>query len=225
MPPRSGVVASRAEAWIETPVTPPVRAISVVATPAEAGNITISHLRTPHTRNTRGSRRRRGKGGGGGGGGGGAISVVASRAEAWIETILQRQRRPKSSPSPPVRRRGLKLSVAGMRTAKVRSPPVRRRGLKLQTGAKHGENFLSPPVRRRGLKHESNPPLADVPSSPPVRRRGLKPEFGHKPSMKKIVASRAEAWIETGLGQPCRKRYLVASRAEAWIETGQRPGA
>ena len=37
--------------------------------------------------------------------------------------------------------------------------------------------------------------------------------------MPSCLASRAEAWIETGhAGYPGRCRYL-ASRAEAWIET------
>ena len=55
--------------------------------------------------------------------------------------------------------------------------------------------------------------------SPPVRRRGLKLEFFGCPFSCCIVASRAEAWIETM--EAANNAYLsaVASRAEAWIET------
>ena len=57
--------------------------------------------------------------------------------------------------------------------------------------------------------------------SPPVRRRGLKPVVPRAVVVGFIVASRAEAWIET-VRQPFTFTTCVrvASRAEAWIETG-----
>ncbi len=108
----------------------------------------------------------------------------------------------------------------------------------------------SPPARRRGLKtlrlrFES----AKAVRRPPARRRGLKHLNDLKHLTAGIVASRAEAWIETmpeggrfrsarcgsGGSPPARRRGLkrdanrtltrpapVASRAEAWIETAWR---
>ena len=79
--------------------------------------------------------------------------------------------------------------------------------------------------------------------SPPTRRRGLKPKSDETPLRAALVASHAEAWIETraypgGTGpgsnlqqsHPARGLKLVhipaeqvldcvASHAEAWIET------
>ena len=61
--------------------------------------------------------------------------------------------------------------------------------------------------------------------SPPMRRRGLKLSFGHVGSYSALVASHAEAWIETqSVAKPLESR-LVASHAEAWIETGLRPSS
>mgnify|MGYP000865798304 CR=1 FL=1 len=61
--------------------------------------------------------------------------------------------------------------------------------------------------------------LAFAQVSPPVRRRGLKLLALRAVFSAELVASRAEAWIETYM---CQRRYVriaVASRAEAWIET------
>mgnify|MGYP007049771420 CR=1 FL=1 len=99
----------------------------------------------------------------------------------------------------------------------------------------------SPPVRRRGLKRLSRFSTLSIVKSPPVRRRGLKHLISPEPLHLLLVASRAEAWIETSLpliasatsmSPPVRRRGLkhnplkcsavsgvVASRAEAWIET------
>ena len=57
-------------------------------------------------------------------------------------------------------------------------------------------------------------------TSPPVRRRGLKLVKGHAWKTAVLVASRAEAWIETACPKPSCRSPVVASRAEAWIETG-----
>ena len=55
--------------------------------------------------------------------------------------------------------------------------------------------------------------------SPPVRRRGLKLLLVLPLMLSGLVASRAEAWIETGGRSRMRMEEDVASRAEAWIET------
>ena len=78
--------------------------------------------------------------------------------------------------SPPARRRGLKRSLPPLEVADAYSPPARRRGLKLRCQGLSLSQCVSPPARRRGLKLN----LAMM-------------EFGHV-----SLASRAEAWIETG---------------------------
>ena len=99
---------------------------------------------------------------------------VASRAEAWIETI------------PPTI------------TARAwRSPPARRRGSKLGTRPDGRITVMSPPARRRGSKRQSCRHYRLSPQSPPARRRGSKPETVLANSRWQPVASRAEAWIET----------------------------
>ena len=55
--------------------------------------------------------------------------------------------------------------------------------------------------------------------SPPVRRRGLKHATVQPKSATGLVASRAEAWIETNEDDAKEAEGMVASRAEAWIET------
>ena len=56
--------------------------------------------------------------------------IVASRAEAWIETDPSPQT-VYDRPSPPARRRGLKQAELVVRGQQTGSPPARRRGLKL----------------------------------------------------------------------------------------------
>ena len=58
--------------------------------------------------------------------------------------------------------------------------------------------------------------------SPPARRRGLKRVVERDGEPWFVVASRAEAWIETHLLAERVLKGLVASRAEAWIETAKR---
>ena len=146
-----GGVASPAEAWIETGdglgIWPPV---GRVASPAEAW------IETAHVRCCR------------------ARARVASPAEAWIETGIPRPAVRGRSWSPPLRRRGLKLSRAAI---KVR--------------------HSSPPLRRRGLKHRPADHRRDVRGSPPLRRRGLKHGSRLCLRLGTGVASPAEAWIET----------------------------
>ena len=77
----------------------------------------------------------------------------------------------------------------------------------------------SPPSRRRGLKLRFCDALSRRSESPPSRRRGLKhvePQFFYNLFM---VASLAEAWIETGPMLWVERTPKVASLAEAWIET------
>ena len=55
--------------------------------------------------------------------------------------------------------------------------------------------------------------------SPPSRRRGLKPHIALYTCRAALVASFAEAWIETDNGLVIATAEAVASFAEAWIET------
>ena len=55
--------------------------------------------------------------------------------------------------------------------------------------------------------------------SRPARTRGLKRAMYRSTGDYGEVASRADAWIETGDMTAGGKPYLVASRADAWIET------
>ena len=102
-----------------------------------------------------------------------------------------------NKPSPPARRRGLKLININKYIYQLGSPPARRRGLKL-TGRKHGI----------GIRHVASRAEAwiETPSH-------------HWARSGTGVASRAEAWIETALGMRTSVMNEVASRAEAWIET------
>ena len=102
------------------------------------------------------------------------LSMVASHAEAWIETVGPRCQRRRPA-SPPTRRRGLKPEIVSQAISCKWSPPTRRRGLKPTIMAAQADLSASPPTRRRGLKL-----LARV-----ARDGGLP------------VASHAEAWIET----------------------------
>ena len=127
-----------------------------------------------------------------------ALPRVASRAEAWIETTVS-QASSRSS------------SVASRAEAWIETRPMNTGKLAAIT---------SPPVRRRGLKRGSarhDPAVSG--QSPPVRRRGLKLPWRRPRRTSRAVASRAEAWIETGLHKGQSHPRFVASRAEAWIET------
>ena len=55
--------------------------------------------------------------------------------------------------------------------------------------------------------------------SPPMRRRGLKPRDVSLHASIHLVASHAEAWIETLFVSVDGGVSQVASHAEAWIET------
>ena len=122
--------------------------------------------------------------------------------------------------SPPARRRGSKLhwvmaigygtgrlprggvdrniDISPIRVAQGGSPPARRRGSKpALRGTKRGP-WQSPPARRRGSKLEHGFAFGIGIASPPARRRGSKPFANDKRHAFMLVASRAEAWIETG---------------------------
>ena len=121
---------------------------------------------------------------------------VASRAEAWIETSSGRTSGPPSG-----------------------SPPARRRGSKRLSPRDVEAGPLSPPARRRGSKH--GPLCAGHGHDGRLPRGGVDRNFSYfpDPEGKAVVASRAEAWIETGRAAWFVPVHRVASRAEAWIET------
>ena len=54
-----------------------------------------------------------------------------------------------------------------------------------------------------------------------VRAKALATPYQSR-NLRLIVASRAEAWIETRIMRTLAAQFHVASRAEAWIETGNR---
>ncbi len=123
--------------------------------------------------------------------------------------------------SPPMRGRGLKLSILRAIPVPIwvaphagawietydsleryitlpRSPPMRGRGLKLIAGICINAFFRSPPMRGRGLKPITaciQQPLND--GSPPMRGRGLKLILVVKIAAVRWVAPHAGAWIET----------------------------
>ena len=121
--------------------------------------------------------------------------------------------------SPPSRRRGSKL-CAGHRhdpplgrlprggvdrnlvnelvsAAPWESPPSRRRGSKLVYPSPSRGGYASPPSRRRGSKRSWRISRAGNGRSPPSRRRGSKQTAGLHRDARILVASLAEAWIET----------------------------
>src|SRR3546814_16748025 len=61
--------------------------------------------------------------------------------------------------------------------------------------------------------------------SPPARRRGSKRLSEARGFLEAMVASCAEAWIETYCHPDHPPRTVVASCAEAWIETSGSPTA
>ena len=82
-----------------------------------------------------------------------------------------------------------------------------------------GEGW-SRPSRTRGLKLGSRVFNCKILESRPSRTRGLKRE-ANTAQAAQIVASLADAWIETITKVPFEKCYVVASLADAWIETHQ----
>ena len=235
-------VASRAEAWVETAL---MRAFDyVVACRLPRGGVgrnlgandRRSHrLRSPPARR-RGSKRRRvcaalrarsspparrrgskrdgachrQRGG-----------RVASRAEAWVETTMAAGATA-SRRSPPARRRGSKRAAPPAPGATAASPPARRRGSKHDAGIPGVVVPESPPARRRGSKRPRAQFVGGARRSPPARRRGSKLGQPDVQRRAALVASRAEAWVETSICRYWRNVNVVASRAEAWVET--RPG-
>jgi len=128
-------VASRAEAWVETrmsyaclppPMSPPARRRGLKR---ETANQSVMRTRSPPARrrglkHLRVKRYLR-------------ADVVASRAEAWVETVILSVLYVPARKSPPARRRGLKRETANQSVMRTRSPPARRRGLKLQPRISH----------------------------------------------------------------------------------------
>ena len=79
------------------------------------------------------------------------------------------------------------------------SPPSRRRGLKHSCRTVQHNGSRSPPSRRRGLKRMMYNGGYMTFESPPSRRRGLKHPFRIRIRERRVVASLAEAWIETSM--------------------------
>ena len=105
-------------------------------------------------------------------------AFVASRGEAWIETFL-------TTPFYAI------LNVASRGEAWIETSGP-------HTLHSNGLN-VSPPVGRRGLKLFYLYVLEPILVSPPVGRRGLKRTWAKRLDGNGIVASRGEAWIETNL--------------------------
>ncbi len=101
--------------------------------------------------------------------------TVASHADAWIETA---------------REWILGLPNDGSR-------PMRTRGLKLVSLVATSTMTASRPMRTRGLKQAVAAGKAPIEWSRPMRTRGLKPCWFWRHSNRSLVASHADAWIET----------------------------
>ncbi|QDJ09044.1 hypothetical protein HVPorG_01692b [Roseomonas mucosa] len=172
-----------------------------------------------------------------------ALTAVAPRAGAWIETAGR------TAPKPPCARRSPCGSVdrnsngRGRTGKRKRSLPVRERGSKHRPHPDPARDKESLPVRERGSKHGAAGPGVAGHASLPVRERGSK-HPGHPPDLplpagrspcgsvdrnaavpalhqpRYGVAPRAGAWIETAQPRRGRERCAVAPRAGAWIETG-----
>ena len=120
--------------------------------------------------------------------------------------------------SPPARRRGSKPIAARTPGAGRSSPPARRRGSKRRraTEAPEGERRLP----RGGVGRNTLIVVGAAHTTGRLPRGGV----GRNKNMKaqawwSIVASRAEAWVETSRRARRRRSIRVASRAEAWVET------
>ncbi len=75
-------------------------------------------------------------------------------------------------------------------------------------------------MRTRGLKHQDRAGSPESLPSRPMRTRGLK--LGDRRLLRvwRLVASHADAWIETSPDIADALALTVASHADAWIETG-----
>ena len=98
------------------------------------------------------------------------------------------------------------------------SPPVWRRGLKLTASSGAGSAHQSPPVWRRGLKLKRR--VVQTVSSPVAARVAawIEISLGRGVSLSLEVAARVAAWIEIPhMVSPCWMQN-VAARVAAWIE-------
>jgi len=213
-------VASRAEAWIETPRWPRSTVWCCVASRAEAWIETDTSWRASPCRavasraeawiETAGGKVRHGAG------------VVASRAEAWIETDTSWRASPCRAGRLPRggvdRNYAVQAARLGITRRLPRGGVDRNPPYPSTTSSACG----SPPARRRGSKQRVEFGRHEALASPPARRRGSKQCALDNDVNGVLVASRAEAWIETSARAWCGRRRAVASRAEAWIETTRR---
>ena len=122
--------------------------------------------------------------------------LVASRADAWIETYVLRSFSD-SLESRPARTRGLKLEKVRAQVADEASRPARTRGLKQHPERQLHRKDSSRPARTRGLKRAGICLCVNSDKSRPARTRGLKHRGRQRAGLRRVVASRADAWIET----------------------------
>ena len=179
--PMHHVVASRAEAWIETTRTVTASISRLVASRAEAW------IETPCSASAAASPR------------------GASRAEAWIETFIKTARLPRRAVASRAEAWIETSSTATPIAATSWSPPARRRGSKPPGPRRHRLVGQSPPARRRGSKPAHGLLDHHEAMSPPARRRGSKLQLHQAVAQSDPVASRAEAWIETSARRPGRR--------------------
>mgnify|MGYP007008945206 FL=1 len=109
------------------------------------------------------------------------LQHVAPPAGAWIETDGSLREKLLTSPSHPLRVRGLKLNAALVNILSAGSHPLRVRGLKPPEITNNRTFLPSHPLRVRGLKHLNVSVLV----------------------VEGYVAPPAGAWIETPFLSPC----------------------
>ena len=126
------------------------------------------------------------------------LNLVASFAEAWIETMSSDRVSLSNLTSPPSRRRGSKPFTPANGDDVTLSPPSRRRGSKRAQTANFPKSRQGRLLRGgvdRNFRHVNLPPTRRA--SPPSRRRGSKRSNTRLTRLSRLVASFAEAWIET----------------------------
>ncbi len=96
-----------------------------------------------------------------------------------------------------MQRRGLKPPILHQHGWGLPSPLMQRRGLKQLLVGWCRQQFRSPLMQRRGLKQANRPEKGNKEMSPLMQRRGLKQSMKVADLGDALVASHAEAWIET----------------------------
>ena len=129
--------------------------------------------------------------------------LVASPADAWIETLALRKSSAWSRVASPADAWIETLGVIGVQ-GNLMSRPPRTRGLKRPYCLSCVIYGLSRPPRTRGLKHVLLIVSSSYFTSRPPRTRGLKPAQVAQLLRALCVASPADAWIETIGDRPIR---------------------